>query len=330
MKKIKWGILGCANIARKSVIPAIIKADNSEFYAAASRNLKKAEDFVKEFNGQKYYDDYDKLLADENIDAVYIPLPNSMHKEWTVKAAEAGKDVLCEKPISGKNKKEAEIMFQAAEKNNIKLMEGFMYRFQPFVAELKEIIDSGRIGQIKEIKASFAFDISSRTNDIRGNSELDGGALNDIGCYTVNISRYLMDSEPEKVANFFQKKDAAGVDLTGSALLYFEGGRFASLYYSINSYEAKDLEIIGTEGVIKFPGFFAWKKDNYFMLEKDGKTEKIELETEDQYQLEIEAFADSILNDSEVPLKVNEESFANLKVMDAMRRSAAEGIIVEL
>lgn len=330
MRKIKWGILGCANIARKAVIPGILAADNSELYAVASRTKKKAADFAEEFGAAVYYDDYEQLLADAEVEAIYIPLPNGLHKEWTIKAAEAGKDILCEKPLSGKSKAEAEEMFAAAQKNGVKLMEAFMYRFQPFVIKLKEMVDEGVIGEIKEIKSNFAFDISDRPGDIRLSPELDGGALNDIGCYTVNIARYLMDGMPSKVANFFQKETAEGVDLSGSATLYFEGGVFASLYYSLNSYNEQDLEIVGSEGIIRIPGFFSWLEDNYFLLDKDGEVERIPVETGEQYRLEVEAFARALLYETEVPLKVDEETYANLEVMDAMRRSAAEERVVKL
>lgn len=330
MAKLKWGILGCANIARKAVIPGILAADNSELYAVASRSRDKAADFAEKFGAAVYYDDYDQLLADQEIEAVYIPLPNGLHKEWTIKAVEAGKHVLCEKPLSGSNKQEAEEMFTAAQKNNVKLMEAFMYRFQPFVIKLKKMIDEGLIGEVKEIKSNFAFDISDRDEDIRLNSELDGGALNDIGCYTVNISRYLMGEMPSKVANFFQKENKAGVDLSGSATLYFEGGRFASLYYSLNSYDQKDLEVVGTKGIIRIPSFFDWLDENYFFVDKEGKIEKISVETGPQYQLEVEAFAEAVINNTEPPLKVEEDTYANLKVMDAMRKSAAEEKIIKL
>ncbi len=330
MKKIKWGILGCANIARKSVIPGIMGAENSELYAVASRSREKAADFAEEFGAAKFYDNYDELLADQEIEAVYIPLPNGLHKEWTIKAAAAGKHILCEKPLSGKSKAEAEEMFAAAQKNKVKLMEAFMYRFQPFVIRLKEMIDEGVIGEIKEIKSNFAFDISHRKGDIRLNADLDGGALNDIGCYTVNISRYLMGGMPTKVANFFQKETAAGVDLSGSGTLYFEGGKFASLYYSINSYKEQDLEVVGADGIIRIPEFFSWKKDNYFLIEKNGEVEKRMAETGPQYQLEVEAFAEAVISDKKVPLEVEKETYANLEVMDAMRKSAAEELIVKL
>jgi len=330
LKKIKWGILGCANIARKAVIPGILGAENSELYAVSSRSREKAADFAEKFGAAKYYDDYDQLLADEEVEAVYIPLPNGLHKEWVIKAAEAGKHILCEKPLSGKSKKEAEEMFAAAQKNKVKLMEAFMYRFQPFVIKLKQMIDQGLIGEIKEIKASFAFDISDRNGDIRHNAELDGGALNDIGCYTVNVSRYLMGELPTKLANFFQKEKEGGVDLSGSAALYFEGGAFASLYYSLNSYKNQDLEVVGSTGIIKISDFFSWDENNYFLIKKQGETEKIPVEIGPQYQLEVEAFAEAVLNDKEVPLKVDEETYANLRVMDAMRKSAAEESVVKL
>lgn len=322
MKKVKWGILGCANIARKAVIPGIKTAANSKLEAVASRSGQKAEDFAAEFEAEKHYDSYQKLLADPLIDAVYIPLPNSLHLEWTLKAAAAGKHILCEKPLAGKNEKEAEQMLAAAKENGVKLMEAFMYRFQPFVIELKKDIEEGIIGQLKEIQANFAFDISDRKNEIRLNPDLEGGALNDIGCYTVNISRYLMGEMPTKVVNFFEKKTAAGVDLSGSGTLFFEGGRFASLYYSLNSYPEKDLVLIGSKGVIKIPDFFAWKDENYYLLKKEGQEEKVKLNTASQYKLEVEAFARAIIKEQEVPLKVETETYNNLKLMAALRESA--------
>jgi len=330
MKKIKWGVLGCANIARKALLPAISAADNSELYAVSSRSQEKAERFSEEFGAEMTYSDYQRVLDDPKVDAVYIPLPNKMHKEWTIKAAEAGKHILCEKPLSGSSKKEAVEMFGFAKKNGVKLMEAFMYRFQPFVVKLKKMLDDGIIGDIKEINANFTFDVSDRPDNLRLNAEMQGGALNDIGCYTVNISRYLMGKKPQKVVNLFEKKDDEGVDLAGSAVLYFESGAFANLYYSINSYAEKDIEVVGQSGKIRVPGFFAWKDENYFLLEKGGVKERLEVETGPQYQLEVEAFAEAVLNDKEVPLKVDEESYANLEVIDAMRRSAAEGIIVEI
>jgi predicted dehydrogenase len=330
MRKIKWGVLGCANIARKAVLPAIIAAENSELYAVSSRSREKAAEFAEDFGAEVYYDDYQKVLADENVEAVYIPLPNKLHKEWTIIAAEAGKHILCEKPLSGSSKEEAVEMFNAAEENNVLLMEGFMYRFQPFVIELKEMLDDGIIGDIKEINANFTFDVTDRPDNLRLNAEMQGGALNDIGCYTVNISRYLMGEQPQKVVNFFEKKDEDGVDLAGSAILYFAGGTFANLYYSINSYAEKDIEIVGTDGVIRVPGFFGWKEKNYFLLEKNGMEDRIDVETGPQYQLEVEAFADAVIYDKDVPLRVDEETYANLEVMDAMRASAAENKIVIL
>lgn len=330
MRKIKWGVLGCANIARKAVIPGILEADNSILYAVASRDKQKAADFAEKFEAEVFYDDYQKLLADQQIDAVYIPLPNSLHSKWTIKAAEAGKHILCEKPLSGKNREEAAEMFEVAQRNKVKLMEGFMYRFQPFVFDLKEIIEQGVIGEIKEIKSNFAFDISDRNNDIRFKAELDGGALNDIGCYTVNISRYLMGEMPQKVANFFEKKTEAGVDLSGSGTLYFEGGRFASLYYSLVSYKQQDLEVVGTSGIIRIPDFFAWKDENYFLIETKGEVEKRFVETGAQYKLEVEAFAEAIIKNTELPLKIETETYSNLKIMDAMRKSALEETIITL
>ncbi|SFL21866.1 Gfo/Idh/MocA family protein [Halanaerobium salsuginis] len=329
MKKIKWGILGCANIAKKAVIPAIIAAANSELYAVASRDQVKAKSFAAEFSAAKYYTNYADLLADQDLDAIYIPLPNNLHREWAIKAAAAGKHILCEKPLSGKNITEAEEMYAAAQENDVLLMEAFMYRFQPFVKQLKKMISDGVIGELKEIKANFTFNISDQTDNIRLSRKLDGGALNDIGCYTVNISRYLFGEKPLQVANFFEEAEN-GVDLSGSATLYFSQSRFANLYYSINSYPEQDLEVIGSEGSIKVPGFFSWLEDNYFLINKSGQEEKLSVETGPQYQLEIEAFADAILNNTPLPLTIEAETYPNLEVMDAMRKSAREEIIVKL
>jgi len=204
-------------------------AVNSIPIAVGSRSSSRAKIFARENHLPVWYGSYEELLANPELDAIYIALPNSLHKEWSIKAAQAGKHILCEKPLA-LNAQECTEMEGAAKVNGVRLMEAFMYRFQPFVIKLKEMVAEGVIGEIKEIKSNFAFDISDRKDDIRLNPDLDGGALNDIGCYTVNISRYLMGAMPTKVANFFQKENAAGVDLSGSAVLYFEDGRFASLY----------------------------------------------------------------------------------------------------
>ena len=201
-KKIKWGVMGTASIAAGCTIPGMQKAENCELYAIAGRSLKKAEEFKERFGFEKAYEGYDALLNDPEVQAVYVPLPNDIHLEWVVKALNAGKHVLCEKPIA-LNEIELRKMFKAAKDNGVYLMEAYAYLHSPFIAELKRIIVSGEIGEVDYIDTAFL--IQDFTSDFRLHKELGGGGIYDVGCYSSTMILSLVDSEIDYI-----KADAEG------------------------------------------------------------------------------------------------------------------------
>ena len=226
MAKVKWGVLGTADIARGQTIPGMLLAGHCELYAIAGRKLEKAEQFRETFGFQKAYGSYDELLADPMVEAVYIPLPNNLHCEWTIKALKAGKHVLCEKPLAVSEEQAAQ-MFRTAKENGVCLMEAFAYLHSPFVKAVKEELDAGTIGEIRYLESAF---ITGRRpdTDIRLRRETCGGALFDLGCYAVSMALWMMGKEPERVlasAQFSEKK----IDLFTSALLLYDNGAVANL-----------------------------------------------------------------------------------------------------
>ncbi|HSK70042.1 MAG TPA: Gfo/Idh/MocA family oxidoreductase, partial [Candidatus Limnocylindria bacterium] len=193
-RKIRFGILGYARIARLSVIPALLQARNAEPYALASRKEQGRTEAKEKFGFAKVYEEYDELLADPDVDAVYIPLPNHLHREWTVRAARAGKHVLCEKPM-GLSRAECEEMARACEENGVLLMEAFMYRFTTRTRKVRELLDAGAVGEVRRVSSSFRF-VLDRPGDVRLNPEMGGGSLWDVGCYPVNFAGMVMGEEP--------------------------------------------------------------------------------------------------------------------------------------
>src|SRR3954447_13087611 len=187
LSNVRWGVLSTANIGRRAVLPAIQRSRNGELVAVASRDADKARAFAADLGIPRAYASYEQLLADPEIEAVYIPLPNSMHREWTIKAAQAGKHILCEKPL-GLNAAECAEMDAAARQNGVLLMEAFMYRFHPQTERVIQLIRQGAIGHPRLIHAAFTFRLSNPAN-IRLQSDLGGGSLMDVGCYCVNVSR---------------------------------------------------------------------------------------------------------------------------------------------
>jgi predicted dehydrogenase len=195
--ELTWGVISTSNIGRAAVNPAIQASSNGELLAVASRNEETAREFATKAGLPDYYGSYEALLDDERIDAVYIPLPNSLHREWTVKAAEKGKHILCEKPLA-LNAAQCDEMQRAAEANGVRLMEAFMYRFHPQTEKVVEMVRKGVVGDLRFIRSAFTFRLTNPDN-IRLNPELGGGALMDVGCYCVNVSRTVAGQEPMEV-----------------------------------------------------------------------------------------------------------------------------------
>jgi predicted dehydrogenase len=284
-------VLGAAGIAIGAVLPAIARSHNGRVVAIASRDARRAQKVAESYPEAKVAESYDSLLADPNVDAVYIPLVNSVHKEWTLRALAAEKHVLCEKPLA-MNAVEAEAMAVAAESSGKHLMEAFMYRFHPRTRRFVEALRDPMY-----VHASFGFTLS-RKNDYRFQEELGGGALLDVGCYAVSVSRWIL-GEPTQV---FARSRVDGVDLTTSALLQF-GEKTASVFASFESPEVQELTVITTEGMERL--------DRPFNPSDEP----------DSYQLMVESFGESVLRDRPVAIPLS-ESIANMKVLDAIKEAA--------
>lgn len=311
-KKIKWGVLGYARIAEKAVIPAILKASNSELYAIASRSTDKLKECQERFGCSKVYDNYDKLLDDAEVQAVYIPLPNALHKEWTIKAARKGKHVLCEKPIA-LNTAECMEMIEECEKNNVKLMEAFMYRYTDRTKKVKELLSSGVIGEVKRINSSFSFFLD-RENTIKVDPTLGGGSLYDVGCYPINFIGMIMGSTPVSMSAQYELEN--GIDVTFSAVLKYENGVICNIQSAFNSFFTNYTEIIGTKGIIQIPDTFQGSAGNITVITAEGKKD-VPVRESERYVLEVEDFANAIMNDRK-PMFDLEETVRNMKIIEQL------------
>ncbi len=300
-KKINFGILGYARIAKNHVIPGILGAKNAHLYAVASTNVNRREEAMKDFPFEKAYDSYQALLEDPKVDAVYIPLPNSLHKEWTVKAARAGKHILCEKPLA-LSLKDVDEMIEAAKENGVKLMEAFMYRFTTRTRKLKELLAEGVIGEIKHINSTFRFKLDD-LSDIRLNKELGGGSLWDVGCYPVNLIGMMMQDEPEAVCAL--KVDRQGVDDSLSAVLRYKNGVIATVNAGFNSASCMFTEINGETGTLLIRDSFD-QTDTPILLVKEGKTTEIPVPASLRYVAEVEDLSEAILNGREPGISLAE------------------------
>lgn len=309
-EKIKWGVLGYARIAQKAVIPAILRASNSEFYAIASRDSAKVQECCQKFGCSKAYTSYDELLADPAVDAVYIPLPNALHKEWTIKAAQKGKHILCEKPLA-LNVDECLEMIQECEKNKVQLMEAFMYRYTHRTQKVMELLNSGIIGDIKYINSSFRF-LLTQENDVRMEPGLGGGSLYDVGCYPINFVGMIVGEEPESISGEWVLEN--GVDVLFSAVLKYKKGILCTINCGFNAFARIFSEIIGTRGILEIPDTFFDNAGTIILITDEGKQE-IEVTESDRYLLEVEDFADAILN-HHAPLLNLIETVRNMKIID--------------
>lgn len=329
--KINWGVLGCAAIARVRTIPGLLQADNANLYAIASRGIEKAEALKNTYGAKKAYGSYEELLADENVEAVYIPLPNTIHCEWVEKAAKAGKHILCEKPLAV-NEEQARHMFQVCEENNVLLMEAFAYRHAPLVQKVKEILDAGTIGKVKYLESHLT-NVLEDMGNIRMNRNLGGGAFYDMACYNVSVISYLAGQEPVKVKAFQEWDEDLGVDLSNTFLLQYEDGTQAAGYSSLNSYARGYYAVVGEKGRIEVPCNFNCRNQVKFMVYTGGHTNNVEVLDEvcteytvmcpDNYRLEIEQFGRCIRN-GEKPYVSKEETLCNIRILDRAFASAKE------
>ncbi|MCB1498196.1 MAG: Gfo/Idh/MocA family oxidoreductase [Bauldia sp.] len=330
-ERLRWGVLGAAGIARGSVVPAIQSSRNGHVVAVASRNPADADAWARAIGISRVVGAYDTLLGATDIDAVYVPLPNSLHGEWAIRAAQAGKAVLCEKPLA-RDASEAERIVSAFEEAGKQLMEGFMYRFHPQHARVRKLLGGGAIGELREVHAHLSVDIMNPADpsNVRFVPELGGGARLDMGCYVASIARFLFGDEPESVIGTLTMDETFGVDVGGSAILSFDRERTASISCSFASNGQGFYRLIGRNGMIDvpraiLPGLGDRASDTLIIdIDSNGRRRSEELPPVDQYRLMVEAFADSVLADAPVPIAPT-ESILNLKVLDAWQRAAETG-----
>ena len=320
---VKWGIISTANINR-NVIPGAHASPKIDLVAVASRDQARADEYAKTWRIQRAYGSYDALLADPDIEAVYISLPNSMHCEWAIKALEAGKHVLCEKPLS-RHASDVEAAFDAADRSGRLLSEAFMYRHNPQTRRAKQLVDEGAIGELRLIRAAFSFSLYDEDN-IRLSTALEGGALMDIGCYAVSGSR-LFGGEPEKVYGeaWF---GPTGTDWVFTGMLRFRGNVLA-LFDCGTAMTARDeLEAVGSEGSLFLDD--PWHcKAPLIELRRQGRVEPIELDPIDSYRLELENLSDAIRGDADLLLG-RDDAVAQARVLEALYDSAVRGTAVSL
>ena len=321
-KPIRWGILGCARITRRGLIPGIRESHSSTLLALASRQQTSSDEWAKEFNIPRAYGSYEALLADPDIDAVYIPLPNELHLDWTKAAADAGKHVLCEKPVA-RDAAEALAMADHCKQRGVILMEAFMWRYAPRIVEIRRRIEAGEIGTLRVINVSFSFSIDP--TDWRLDPTRGGGALFDVGCYGVNAARLFTQSEPES-SQTLVKRGPTGVDMTLATHLGFANGVIGNIDCSFELPYRNRLELVGTGGSITvLDAFLPGPNPTATLLRLGSDSGAAEPETlhfdgRNQYAAMVDHFAASI--HAGHLLAPAEDGVAQMKVIDAVLRGA--------
>ena len=321
MTKVRWGVLSTADIGMEKVTPAIQQADNCEVVAIASRDLGKATAAAERLGIPTACGTYEDLLADESIDAVYIPLPNDMHAEWTMKAAAAGKHILCEKPLA-MNAAQAEEMAAACGDAGVKLAEAFMYRHHPIWLEAVRLVRSGVIGDLQAVQSWFSF-YNDDPSNIRNRVENGGGAIMDIGCYNINASRMLFDAEPERIQATVRRDPTMGIDTLTSAILEFACGGQASFTCTTRGEDYQRVDIIGTTGRIDMDIPFNIPVDRetkIFVVSGGAPPEDPAVETLifpvlNEYTIQAGLFAQAVLDDTPVAVPIL-DAINNMKVID--------------
>ena len=326
-RKIRWGILSTARIGVEKVIPALQRGAKTEVVAIASRSLAKARAAATRLGIGTAHGSYEDLLADPNVDAIYNPLPNDQHVPWSIRALEAGKHVLCEKPIAVTAREGRELVEAGARYPALKLMEAFMYRHHPQWRLAKELVTTGRIGRLRTIQTFFSF-FNDDPSNIRHDPSKGGGGLMDIGCYAISLSRWIMDAEPERVSGLVEVHPDWGVDRTAAAILDFGSQGSATFTCSMAVTPFQVVQIIGEQGRIELSEVPFNAPNNIpcavRLQASDGPVERIEVATCDQYTIQGDLFAAAILDDTPVPTPIS-DAVRNMEVIEAIRRSGATG-----
>jgi predicted dehydrogenase len=328
-RRLRWGVLSTAGIAREKWIPGVGRAPEGrgEVVAIASRDGAAARRVAEALGIARAHGSYEALLTDPDVDAVYIPLPNHLHLEWTLAAIRAGKHVLCEKPIA-LSAADAATMVEAADRAGVRLMEAFMYRLHPSWRAVRDLVASGRIGRLHAIQSWFGYSNADPAN-IRNIRAAGGGALMDVGCYPINLSRMLYGSEPTRVTGTVHRESRDGVDVLTSGTLEFEGGGLATFTCSIRSETDQRVHVYGTEGRISvgIPFNIPPDRPTHVFLTQGGDppvaphVQTLTFDTADPYGVEADAFAAAILDGAPMPIEAA-DAVANMRVIERLLEAA--------
>jgi len=329
MRKVRWGILGTSGFALTKILPALRGCAYVELAAIASRELARARAVAAEFGIPRAYGSYDELLADPAVDLVYNPLPNHLHVPWSIKALEAGKHVLCEKPI-GLTAAEARSLLEAARRHpRQKIMEAFMYRLHPQWRRAVAIVREGGVGEPLVVHSLFSY-FNDDPSNVRNQAGIGGGALLDIGCYTISLARLVFDAEPRRVLGLIDSDPRFATDRIVSGLLDF-GRRSASFTCSTQLQPFQRVDILGTEGRIEIEIPFNAPPDRRCRIwhQRGDQIDEISFDVCDQYTIECDELSRAVLDDTAVPTPL-EDAIANMRTIDAVLASARSGAWQEL
>jgi xylose dehydrogenase (NAD/NADP) len=330
MERLRWGMLGAAAIGDRDVIPALLASETAELLGIASRNIDKAKRKSEQYGIPRAYGSYEELLSDPDIEAVYIPLPNHLHKPWTIAAARAGKHVLCEKPFA-LNASEAQEMADACREAGVHLAEAFMYRFHPRIARVKEILASGEIGALRGVHGVFTYNAADAKGDIRHVVEWGGGGLYDVGCYPLSAARWVVGAEPEAVTVQAQfSPEHGGVDMMASGLVEFPGGVSLTFDCGMWSSFRDSLEILGSEGrIVLKPSYLPSAENDDITIFAGGSERKEGPYGVNAYICQADQFARTVRG-IEPPAFPSEDAVAGMRLLEACMKSARSRQRVQL
>lgn len=327
-RKVRWGVLGAASIATRKVIPGMQVGEWSDVAAIASRDLNKAERAAEKLGIPKAYGSYEQLLADPTIEAIYNPLPNHLHVPWSIKAAEAGKHVLCEKPLS-LTVAEAKTLLAVRDRTGVKIGEAFMVRTHPQWVRTRGLIRSGRIGELRAITGVFSY-FNRDSANVRNVVEWGGGGMMDIGCYPITMSRFVFEEEPTRVVGLIERDPEFKTDRLASAILDFPSGQ-ATFTCSTQMVAYQRMQFLGTKGRIEMEiPFNAPSERQTHIFVDDGRDvfgSGVTTETFpvcDQYTIQGDAFSRAVRGEGEVPVSI-EDAIQNMAVIEAVLRSGESG-----
>ena len=326
--KMKFGIIGCSSIAKKSTIPAIISNNNSVLEMIGSRSISKAKTFAKEFACNEF-GNYDDVLNNENIDVVYISLPMNLHEKWAIKAAKSGKHILCEKSAT-LSYNSAKKIIKECKNNNIQIMENFVFKFHPQHKKFLEIIKKNTIGNIHTFSSKYGFNLPLSKKNFRFNKKFGGGALNDVGCYLISASTFIFRDIPTSVFCNLEINNKLNIDIRGSILLTFSKNRSALVSFGYDNYFQSTYDVWGTKGLIKIERAFNVPKNmkTTISLNQNDEIKKILIPPANQFQLTIEDFCTRIKNNSNN--NFDKEFLNQALIMDAVRKSSIQNSLIKI